>query len=370
MRERVNFKHGFILTLLVFLFSAVLVIKSPVKAYELPPVLINEIAWMGNDVSTADEWLELRNTTNEEIDLTGWHLRWGSVDIALTGFIPAEGYFLLERTDDDSVPGVTADQIYVGSLSNTGGDLVLVNAVDVVIDSAVFDLWPAGDNNTKQTMERVCPVTEGNLASAWQNSELANGSPQAINFGCEVLVCEALELNRLCQSEGLAEVNYTYANLACGENFSQVEADSSCSCEYSQWEDASCVAAGLREQTREKITDFSYCQAELTRQVEDLACVVATDLVWQAQGRGCFLIENSRECGISTASLDVDNLLNVELAASSGWESVDYLVNQITDQEPVAVYKNTESKLHLVWQKMHDLILIMGKGVWFQGKVE
>lgn len=276
----------------------------------------------------------------------------------------------MERTDDDSVPEVVADQLYVGSLSNTGADMVLVNETETVVDSAVFAVWPAGNNTTKQTMERVCPVSDGLLSSAWQNSELPNGSPKATNFGCEVLVCEALELNRLCQSDGMATVEYYYTNLACGENFTEIEVDNSCTCVYSDWQDVGCVADGVLEQAREQISSFAYCQAELAREVDSLACLEENDFLWRAKGRGCLLVTDKRQCGLSSASLTTENLLTIELETDSGLEKIDFRVNKVTDQEPVAVYKGEESWLHLVWQKMHNLIMVVGKGVWFQGKVD
>jgi hypothetical protein len=90
-------------------------------------VVISEIAWIGTTASHADEWIELYNNTGGDIDLTGWTLQAadGTPSIALVGTIPAGGHFLLERTDDDSEPLVTADQIYTGALSNEGEDLVL-----------------------------------------------------------------------------------------------------------------------------------------------------------------------------------------------------------------------------------------------------
>ena len=65
----------------------------------LASVVINEIAWMGTVVSSADEWIELKNNTDGEIDLTNWTLKAidGSPEINLSGIISASGYFLLER---------------------------------------------------------------------------------------------------------------------------------------------------------------------------------------------------------------------------------------------------------------------------------
>ncbi|MCK9401751.1 MAG: lamin tail domain-containing protein, partial [Bacteroidales bacterium] len=38
-------------------------------------VVINEVAWMGTAESANNEWLELKNQSEAEIDLAGWILR-------------------------------------------------------------------------------------------------------------------------------------------------------------------------------------------------------------------------------------------------------------------------------------------------------
>jgi PKD repeat protein len=169
---------------------------SEVQAVETT-ILINEVAWMGTLESANSEWLELKNLSETEIDLTNWVLRAidGSPVINLAGKIPASGYFLLERTDDDTLPAVAADQIYVGSLSNTGEDLELVDANGAVVDSidatgenglsADEAGWPAGDNTTKATMERKVDLT-------WQTSAAAGGTPKAVNSSGLVVEPEAV----------------------------------------------------------------------------------------------------------------------------------------------------------------------------------
>ena len=72
-----------------------------------------ELAHSGNadpeDGHTADEWIELKNNTSAPITLTGWTLtNTGSVYVALDGIIPAGGFFLLERSGDDTVSFVAA----------------------------------------------------------------------------------------------------------------------------------------------------------------------------------------------------------------------------------------------------------------------
>jgi len=139
-------------------------------------VVINEVAWMGTDISYTDEWIELYNNTNEEIDLTNWTLfaADGKPEINLSGIITANGYFLLERTDDNSVVSIIADQIYTGDLGNNGENLELKNAEDILINSIdCSDEWTSGDNDTKQTMERT--------DTEWQTSLNSGGTPKEQN---------------------------------------------------------------------------------------------------------------------------------------------------------------------------------------------
>ncbi|NMB48742.1 lamin tail domain-containing protein [Candidatus Kuenenbacteria bacterium] len=131
---------------------------------------------MGTTTSIDDEWLELKNTTGQAIDLTGWKLKSqdGTPDITLLGTIPANGYFLLERTDDNSVLGITADQVYTGILGNSGENLELKTATNILIDSGGGVPWPAGDNTSKKTMSR-------GAGSSWYTSTPVNGTPKAPN---------------------------------------------------------------------------------------------------------------------------------------------------------------------------------------------
>ena len=140
-------------------------------------VVINELAWMGTAASANNEWLELKNNSGVAIDLSGWTLNAadGQPKINLSGTIPADGYFLLERTSDDSVPNVAADLIYTGALGNGGEILELKDSAGNSIDKVdASGGWPAGDNTTKQTMERK---NDG----SWQNSAAAGGSPRSAN---------------------------------------------------------------------------------------------------------------------------------------------------------------------------------------------
>lgn len=131
---------------------------------------------MGTANSSNDEWIELKNNAADSINLDGLILTnlSGKLKINLTGTIPANGFFLLERTDDTTVPNITADQIYKGSLSNSGEALKLSDSAGNLIDEVdASSGWLFGDNTTKQTMERI--------SSGWQTSQDSGGTPRAQN---------------------------------------------------------------------------------------------------------------------------------------------------------------------------------------------
>jgi hypothetical protein len=89
--------------------------------------------------------MELYNSSSEDVDLTGWTLSTEDgglvIDIAAKAVVVptlyAGGFFLLERTDDSTVPSVPADVVYTGALGNEGETLVLKNASGAVVDTIV-----------------------------------------------------------------------------------------------------------------------------------------------------------------------------------------------------------------------------------------
>jgi hypothetical protein len=120
-------------------------------------ILINEVAWGGTVADSSDEWIELHNPGPGPVDLHGWRLTdEGDLHVALQGSIAPYGFVLLERTNDQAVADVAADQIYTGGLNNDGESLLLLDPSGTVIDSANADGggWPAGDGAARRSMER------------------------------------------------------------------------------------------------------------------------------------------------------------------------------------------------------------------------
>jgi len=146
---------------------------------KVPAVIINEVAWMGTDKSHTDEWIELKNLYRDEVDIGGWQLQNKDRGIKVVfkpgSVLPAGGFYLLERTDDTTIPAVVADAIYTGNLANSNEALYLFDADCGLQDSvAAQPSWPAGDNAGKRTMERT-----GDLL--WRTSVKAGGTPRQEN---------------------------------------------------------------------------------------------------------------------------------------------------------------------------------------------
>lgn len=156
--------------------------------FSFASVLLSEIAWMGTADSGTNEWIELVNTTTAPIDLSGWRIEAadGSPSIALSGTIAENGYFLIERTDDTTVPNIPADLIapFGSGLGNSGETLRLKDASGVIVDVVVGgEGWGniGGDNETKATPQRTSPSS----SASWTT---APATPRATNnVGGEVL---------------------------------------------------------------------------------------------------------------------------------------------------------------------------------------
>ncbi len=126
-----------------------------------PPktITITEVAWMGTQASSSDEWIELYNNTAIPINLSGWSLRAtdGTPNIALSGTVAAHDYFLLERTDNTTISDIAADLIFTGEIGNSNETLSLYDPLGNKVDSANANggNWPAGNSITFGSMERA-----------------------------------------------------------------------------------------------------------------------------------------------------------------------------------------------------------------------
>lgn len=171
-------------------------------------IVINEIMWMGSSGNDSDEWIELRNTTSNPIDLSNWQITSlvgasNTETLMLTipsgKTISANGYFLIAHFNKDtSAINVEPDlvdthvvlrnsdlqiKLYKGTWTNSS------NLIDIADDGNGTPL--AGVNSTnKQSMERnndlagwhICTDSACNDTTYWDTEGNNYGTPKAANL--------------------------------------------------------------------------------------------------------------------------------------------------------------------------------------------
>jgi hypothetical protein len=127
-------------------------------------VIFNEICWMGDGESPANEWIEIKNVSKEKIDLSGWQILNKNQKLKFVfeegaKILPSE-ILLLKRGDDFS-----------GAIKNSDEALFLFDK-NCNLEDEVFatSSWPAGDNFSKRTAERKNDLS-------WQTSLDPGGTP-------------------------------------------------------------------------------------------------------------------------------------------------------------------------------------------------
>ncbi|MCP6718586.1 MAG: lamin tail domain-containing protein [Patescibacteria group bacterium] len=209
---------------------------SEEQIFDYPIVVINEISWMGTASSSNDEWIELYNNTEQDIDMANWTLSWshGTTSHSIvfststaTTTISAYGFYLMERTNNDTISDIFADKIYTGTLNNNGEHLKLFDNQDNLIDEVNYvDNWFAGENQKigddwlRVSMERINSTSTGSTSTNWLSNNLIvkngkdvsgnniNGTPRALNSAS---ISPTLITNLLFD-KGISEIILTLHN--------------------------------------------------------------------------------------------------------------------------------------------------------------
>lgn len=162
-------------------------------------VVINEIMWMGSKPDsgsneTSDEWIELRNMTNHEIDIGQWRIEnvknhGNDLMIPASKSIPANGYFLIANNPQNSANtliNVLVDEVNssmeILNQYNNNGVITLKDDADNIIDQTPLtetSNWPAGLNNADQkwSMERNLTPGDGSIIGSWHTCDRSIMSP-------------------------------------------------------------------------------------------------------------------------------------------------------------------------------------------------
>ena len=171
-------------------------ISCPFDVLETPvpdKVIINEVAWMGTAENFNNEWIELKNISAGTVSISGWQLIDKDEQIKIifpdSAEIPASGFYLLEK-GEEAVVGIEADIVYTGNLRNSEENLRLFNDKCGLVDevSANPD-WPAGNNKSKNSMERDF------RNFSWYTSSIVGGTPGNINSEIEIIAIQSPSSN-------------------------------------------------------------------------------------------------------------------------------------------------------------------------------
>lgn len=168
--------RGLLLLLLSLIF--------PASAFAAP--VINEVLWAGSDISTSDEWIEIYNPDEEDIDLSGWTVTTlsskGEHVVALrfaTGTIlSSDSYMVIARKDAASSRLLEEPTLIVPSLTllNTNLQLRLYDNTGALMDEvddgsgAPFAGANPSGGGEKASMERVSAKALGNAKENWKTA--------------------------------------------------------------------------------------------------------------------------------------------------------------------------------------------------------
>lgn len=151
-----------------------------------PTVVVNELLWSGSPLSTADEWIELRNLTDAAVDLGSWRLTRLSSgsEVAMVTIPPGmtiapSGFFLIANFSDtaaSSVLAIAPDVVDSAvSLLNSGLQIKLYDAANTLVDVADDGVGsPAAGSSvsgqSSASMMRVGNPGDGVVRESWTTS--------------------------------------------------------------------------------------------------------------------------------------------------------------------------------------------------------
>lgn len=169
---------------------------TPTIVLSAGDLVITEI--MYNESGTDDEWIEIYNTTSENISLDNVTLYDGSNN-SLSGTVAANSYFTIgigadgDGTFNDLNP-FTPDLALVSpssntsnKLSNSGETIRLIydqSGSNITIDEVTYDdggSWPSGPDGNGPSLELIHYSLDNSVATNWKESGADGGSPKIEN---------------------------------------------------------------------------------------------------------------------------------------------------------------------------------------------
>ena len=148
-------------------------------------VVINEIFYHApNDLDDL-QWIELYNTADEPVDLSGWKFgkNPGYTFPAQTS-IAGKGFIVVARNPArfrESYPGIKALGPFERDLSRSGERIDLFDAAGKRIDRAAYQdrvPWPVSADGYSASLERICPTYRGDVSQNWAASTMPTDAPK------------------------------------------------------------------------------------------------------------------------------------------------------------------------------------------------
>lgn len=135
-------------------------------------VIFSEIAWMGSADDPHKEWIEIKNISHEETDISYWQVIDKDEQIHFyfskdTRLAPQE-LLVIRRSEKEG------EYAYTGNLRNTDEGLRIFSS-SCELEDEVFasPSWPAGDSKERRTMERKSDLS-------WKTSLIQGGTPKKL----------------------------------------------------------------------------------------------------------------------------------------------------------------------------------------------
>ena len=165
-------------------------------------VVINEVMWMGSFEQEKDEWIELRNMTDRDINIKNWNIEGatnGNGHLEIAGddekknksddkdkyIIPKQGYFLITRLSEKKTSVKAQPDLVKKSLSlddsyKKNGQLVLRDQSGAIIDRTPTPnhlLWPSGWHGffLHLSMEKNNDAIFGMQEDNWHTCAISSG---------------------------------------------------------------------------------------------------------------------------------------------------------------------------------------------------
>ena len=147
-------------------------------------IVINEIFYHAPDDLTDLQWIELYNTSDEPVQLSGWKLSKAvKFEFGPGVTVGPHGYTVVCKNQQrfGEFYKVPVAGEFSRMLKHGGQRLELRNAAGATVDSVEFGNrppWPRSADGRTASLERICPTCPGNLPENWMGSPLSDDASQ------------------------------------------------------------------------------------------------------------------------------------------------------------------------------------------------